>query len=249
MDRTPPAWACRIGTLLASPAPAPPGRDRRRAELWQLLHAALFAALRAQAGRIAPVSREDLEDLASAKALELLEQAEDSRWVITGQGPSEVAGFVWRVARNGLVDFARRSGREAAPPEDAEAWDHALAGRAQREAGPMDLTAAEEFVADLGGCLDGLAPRSRLAWYRRAVLERPSRETAEALGLKPPHVDVIVQRAREALGRCMRARGHATSDVHPQAFVLLWERRAPAFADDFAKLAQAPHTANGGPAS
>jgi len=228
MDRTPPHWACHLGALLAAPAPDAAGRDRRRAELWQLLHAALFAALRAQAGRIAPVAREDLEDLASAKALELLQQAEDSRWVIAGQGPSEVAGFVWRVARNGLVDLARRLGREAAPPEDAEAWDHALAARAEREAGPMDLTAAEEFVADLGDCLDRLAPRSRVAWYRRAVLERPSRETAEALGLKSPHVDVLVQRAREALTRCMRAKGHATSDVHPQAFVLLWERKGSA---------------------
>ena len=226
----PPQWACRIEALLASPAPAPGDRQARRAELWQLLHSALFAALRSQAGRIAPVSREDLEDLASGKALELLQQAEDSRWVVAGKGPSEVAGFVWRVARNGLVDFARRRGREATPPEDAEAWDHALAERSREEAGPMDLTAAEEFVTDLTGCLDQLAARSRVAWYRRAVLERPTRETALALQLKPPHVDVLVQRAREAIGRCMQAKGHASSDVHPQAFVLLWETRAAAFA-------------------
>lgn len=197
-----------------------------RSELWRVLHAALFAALRAQAGRIAPVSQEDLEDLASGKALELLQQAEGNRWETTGHAPDHVVGFVWRVARNALVDLARKRGRESPPPTDAEAWDHALAERSAREAGPVELTAAGEFVTDLGGCLEQLVPRSRAAWYRRAVLERPTRETATVLGLKPPHVDVLVRRARESLARCMAGKGHATSDVHPQAFVLLWARFA-----------------------
>src|SRR5882672_608249 len=165
MDRTPPLWACRIGALVRSLGdPHPAERQRCRSALWPVLHAALFAALRAQAGRVAPVTQEDLEDLASAKALELLEQAEDSRWVIQGEGPSEIMGFIWRVARNGLVDLARKRGREAPPPADADAWDLALAERSGREAGPVELTVAQEFVADLTGCLERLAPRSRAAW-------------------------------------------------------------------------------------
>jgi RNA polymerase sigma factor (sigma-70 family) len=230
MDRTPaavPTWAGRVGPLVQSlVGTGPDARQRHRSELWRILHAALFAALRAQAGRIAPVSQEDLEDLASGKALELLQQAEGNRWGMLDHGPDDVVGFVWRVARNALVDLARKRGREVPPPSDADGWDHALAERAAREAGPVDLTAAGEFVADLRGCLERMAPRSRAAWYRRAVLERPTRETARALGLKPPHVDVLVQRARESLTRCMDSKGHSSIDVHPQAFVLLWSRYA-----------------------
>lgn len=232
MDRTPaaaPLWADRIGPLVqALLRSSRAARQGHRAELWQLLHAALFGALRAQAGRIAPVSQEDLEDLASGKALELLQQAEDTRWEVHGHEPGEVAGFVWRVARNALVDLARKRGREAPAPVDAEAWDRALADRAATEAGPVELTAAGEFVSDLARCLEGLAPRSRAAWYRRAVLERPSRETALALGLKAPHVDVIVQRARAVLTDCMSGKGHHSTDVHPQAFVMLWSRQGEA---------------------
>jgi RNA polymerase sigma factor (sigma-70 family) len=228
METTPaavPLWADRLGPLVqALVSSGQAARQGRRAELWQLLHAALFGALRAQAGRIAPVSQEDLEDLASGKALELLQQAEECRWETGNHSASELVGFVWRVARNALVDLARKRGREAPPPSDAEAWDHALADRAAREAGPVELTVAGEFVADLAVCLEGLAPRARAAWYRRAVLERPTRETAGALGLKPPHVDVLVARARQVLARCMDSKGHSSSDVHPQAFVLLWSR-------------------------
>ncbi len=228
MDRTPaavPLWADRVGPLVQALAGSGRAtRQGRRAELWQVLHAALFGALRAQAGRIAPVSQEDLEDLASGKALELLQQAEESRWETRNHEPRQMVGFVWRVARNALVDLARKRGREAPPPADADAWDHALADRAGREAGPVELTVASEFVADLGVCLEQLPPRSRAAWYRRAVLERPTRETARVLGLKAPHVDVLVQRARESLASCMGSKGHAASDVHPQAFVELWSR-------------------------
>ncbi len=228
MDRTPPAvpaWADRIAPLIGDThASDDLARQRSRGELWRLLHAALFAALRAQAGRIAPVSQEDLEDLASGKALELLEQAEGNCWEPQARTGREVAGYVWRVARNALVDLARRRGREAPPPTDAEAWDVALAERGGREAGPLELTQAEEFVGDLSGCLGELTPRSRVAWALRALLERPSLEIGRRLAIKPAHVDVIVQRARESITRCMHAKGHRATDVHPQAFVMLWSR-------------------------
>ena len=61
MDRTPPAvptWADRIAPLIGdSRATDDRARQRSRSELWRLLHAALFAALRAQAGRIARSAR------------------------------------------------------------------------------------------------------------------------------------------------------------------------------------------------
>src|SRR5215510_6160439 len=118
-----PLWAERVDPAIRALGCAAVGaRDAARAELWRLLHAGLFAALRAQAGCVCATSREDLEDIASGKALELLQQAEGRLWSVAGRTPHEVAGFVARVARNGLVDLARRRGREAPPPEDASAW-------------------------------------------------------------------------------------------------------------------------------
>lgn len=228
MDRIPPAapaWAGRIAPLIqelhdSSGAP----REARRAELWLLLHAALFAALRAQARRIIPVSAEDLEDLASAKSLELLQRAEGNRWEPGARSAGDLMGYLWRVARNALVDLARRRGREAPPGTNGASWDEGRDDHSEREAGPLDMTLAREFVSDLSGCLGGLSPRSRAVWTLRALLERPSREIAERLALKAAHVDVLVQRARQSLTQCMAAKGHTSSDVHPQAFVLLWAR-------------------------
>ncbi len=228
MDRTPPAvpaWAGRIAPLMRELKTAPRAeRQSARAQLWVTLHAALFAALRSQARRIAPVSHEDLEDLASGKALELLEQAEESRWDPGTRPDTEILGYVWRVARNALVDLARKRGREAPPPDETSAWDQAFEDHHRGEAGPLEMTSAHEFVQDLSDCLDSLAPRSRMAWSLRAMLERPSFEIAVRLGLKPAHVDVLVQRARQAITACMGGKGHKVGDVHPQAFVLWWTR-------------------------
>jgi RNA polymerase sigma factor (sigma-70 family) len=232
MDRPcPPAplWAERIAPALSALRGAAPGaRDAARAELWRLVHAGLFAALRAQAGRIAPVTREDLEDLASLKALELLEQAEGKVWSVDGHTPHDVAGFVARVARNGLVDLARRRGREAPPPESADLWDRAITDAGPSEADPLELASAEEFLSSLKECVKELSPRARKVWMQRVVLDRPSREAAGALGLSVANVDVMAQRAREALAACMLAKGHRVGALHPRAFVALWAEADPA---------------------
>jgi RNA polymerase sigma factor (sigma-70 family) len=222
-----PRWAQHIEpAILALQQAAPDGRNAARAELWQLLHAALFAAARAQAGRVAPVSREDLEDIASGKALELLQQAEGKGWRIEGRAPQEVAGFVARVARNGLVDLARRRGREVPPPAGDEGWE--VAASAGAEAGPLELTIAEEFLLGLKSCVEGLASRARRVWMQRVLLERPSREVAGALGLSVANVDVMAQRARAALTACMAAKGHTVSGVDARAFVSVWASADPA---------------------
>jgi len=200
----------------------PSGRDRARATLWRLLHAALFAALRSQAGRIAQVTNEDLEDLASQKALELLLRAEEGTWDPRERGDHEIAGYVAQVARHALVDLARRRGRECPGPEDPEAWAAVFIDSGAEPVRPEDRLAAREFVSALRECVAALAPRSRQAWLRRVFLERPSREIALVLALTPSHVDVVVQRARESLRRCMESKGHHDVGVRPGAFVELW---------------------------
>jgi RNA polymerase sigma factor (sigma-70 family) len=189
-----------------------------------LLHAGLYACLRAQAGRVPAASAEDLEDLASQKALELLLRAEQGTWTVAGRTVPEVAGYVARVARHALVDLARSRGRECPPPDDAEVWDAAIADRTEPAPRPEDALAAREFARALGECAGELAPRARQVWFRRVFLERPSREIAAALGLQAPHVDVIVQRARAALRDCMRRRGHRDVSVKAGLFVELWRQ-------------------------
>jgi len=208
----------------------PEGREASRARLWPLLHAGLFASLRAQAGRVVATSPEDLEDLASQKALELLLRAEEGAWDIEGRTPLEIAGYVARVARHALVDLARQRGRECAPPDDPEAWDTAVTDRSDPLPRPEDALAAREFALALGECAGQLAPRSRQAWFRRVFLERPSREIASSLGIQPAHVDVVVQRARAAIRDCMRRRGLRDVEVMAGLFVELWQQ----FGDDAA---------------
>jgi RNA polymerase sigma-70 factor (ECF subfamily) len=215
-------WPARLAETAQALRQADPGcRDQARAALWPVLHAALYAALRSQAGRIMPVAVEDVEDLASQKALELLLRAEDGSWSPEGRPDHEVAGYVATVARHALVDLARRRGRECPEPADAEAWAVALAAGGG-VSGPEDRLAAREFTRALRDCVAGLAPRARHAWYRRVFLERPSREIALVLGLSAAHVDVVVQRARVALKNCMKTKGHAEVVARPGAFVELW---------------------------
>jgi RNA polymerase sigma factor (sigma-70 family) len=219
-----PASVTEAATALRGAKPA--ARSAARAALWPLVHAALFASLRAQAGRVATVRNEDLEDMASQKALELLAQAEEGTWDARGRADHEVAGYLAKVARHALIDFARRRGREVPEYDDAEAWAVAIAERIPEPAGPEDMLAAREFARALRVCSDALAPRARSAWFRRVFLERPSREIAARLGVKVGHVDVIVQRARAALRECMQAKGHPGSELMPGAFVEIWSALA-----------------------
>ena len=214
----PPTWAAQVACAVHRLQSALPAEtEAARARLWALLHASLFASLRAQACRIARFSHEDLEDLASAKALELLRRAESRMWNTEGRHAGEVGGFLLRVARNGLVDLARSRSREKMP-----ANSEAPAGEVAEMEDPSDVAATREFVASLERCVGELQPRAREVWYRAAVLERPSRETAAALGLTVGNVDVIAQRTRAALVACMARSGHRSTEVSPRAFVRLW---------------------------
>ncbi|MEO5989693.1 MAG: RNA polymerase sigma factor [Candidatus Eisenbacteria bacterium] len=219
-----PRWPELLARNSAELAAVPPAaRDGARAALWIVLHAALFASLRAQAHRVPAASREDLEDIASSKALEILTRAEEGVWTPAGRSAHEIEGFVARVARNGLVDLARRRGREVAPPFDEEGWSDRL-GEVPGAVGlsPDDRTAANEFVVALTECAAGLAPRSRAVWFQRVFLEVTSRDIAELWGVRPAHVDVLVQRARTALRACMASKGHDGAEPQPGLFAALW---------------------------
>lgn len=242
MSRIPPspAWPLELAAACAEArAASREGRDRARARLWRVLHASLFAAARAQARRVASASAEDLEDLASSKALELLRRAEEGAWDPGGRPPHEIAGFVTRVARNGLIDLARRRGREVPAATDEGAWDAPVEDPATA---PDEALAAREFVAALGACVGALSPRSRQVWFRRVFHGVASRELALLTGLQAAHVDVIVSRARAALRGCMEAKGFCSEDVRPGAFATLW----PEVEREWRERGDAPLAEDGG---
>lgn len=213
-----PLWSSRLSKLLqdGGPTGAAGCCPAIRAETWLLLRAALIRSLERQARRSARVRREDLEDLASDKSLELVLAAESGKWRVEDRTPGEIAGYLTSVARNALVDHVRRCGRLT---RDAEPEPPAGPER------PDVVTERREFSVALQECVEKLATRSRLVWLFRAFCGMSAREIAAhpEVNLKPGHVDVMLHRTRHLVGDCMRRKGFKSTDIPPGTFVELWK--------------------------
>jgi DNA-directed RNA polymerase specialized sigma24 family protein len=197
-------------------------REAARGDLWRLLFEALMRFLLSHARHSAATERAVLEDIAAEKALELLGRAESGAWDITGRSPSEVAGYVSTAARYGWIDHVQRAGREVQPSEsDGYASPHSL----RLVDDQIDGAEATEWVHALRDCVDALPDRGRRAWFFRAYYEMSSRDIAQhpLVAINAPHVDVLVQRTREALRKCLQKKGHEVEDAGRRAFVELWE--------------------------
>lgn len=219
-------WPHRLVELCASLRAGPGTRDSARAEAWLLVREALLRYIRCYASRFRAAGPEDIEDLASAKALELLTRAESGEWNPDGRHPGELAGYLAAVARNGLARLAEHRRREPAfgsPSEDGDAMEFETEDR--RSPAPHTATEAHEFVETLRRCVEALQPRARRVWFFRAFFEMTSRDIAShpQVGISPAHVDVVVQRARDALRHCLGSKGLAPRDYPAGTFSLLWE--------------------------
>jgi RNA polymerase sigma factor (sigma-70 family) len=219
-------WPVHLTDLaLRLRAPLDPAtRAALRGELWVVLQAALMRFLRAHAGARS-ASREDLEDLAATKALELLRRAESGAWDPGGRSAESVVGYVASMARHGLADLGRRNRREAR--SDDPAWESRVLdpGAAAGRTPPSHAEAeGREFAAALADCVERLEGRARRVWFFRAYFEMSSREIAAhpEVRLTAAHVDVVVQRARRALRECMERKGHDPGDAPAGAFLELW---------------------------
>lgn len=187
---------------------------------------ALMRFLRAYSPRVRAAGPDDLEDLASAKALELLVRMESGGWGPEGRHGGEVAAYVAAVARNALLRWAERRQRQPlAATADAD-------GRFPGDSSPVftgptseSAVEAREFVDALRACVERLQPRSRRAWFFRAFYDLSSREIASHpdVGISAAHVDVLINRARSALKTCLASRGLYPQDCPVGAFATLWE--------------------------
>ncbi|NNE43225.1 MAG: hypothetical protein HKN12_03380, partial [Gemmatimonadetes bacterium] len=125
------------------------------------------------------------------------------------------------------IDLFRARGRETALPDEPTAPPEAPA-RAER---PEDRLERRRFAESLRDCAGQLTARDRTVWFFRVFYDLSSREIAghPEVGLKAPHVDVILQRCRQAVRKCMDGKGYQPGDLPPGTFSELWAAfRAPA---------------------
>jgi RNA polymerase sigma factor (sigma-70 family) len=198
-----------------------------REEAWLLLNLALRRYLRAHSAgyRVTP---EDLEDIAATKSLELIRRAEESGWDVSGREAAEVASYVSTVAKHGLVDLFRTEKTiDRQVGEDAEGRMDADALRRASRAPAAGEAAAEraEFVTALRESIAALKPRDRRIWFFRVFHEMATKEISSHpdVRLRPGHVDVILQRCRDAIRATMEARGFEPREMPPGTFAMLWE--------------------------
>ncbi len=204
-------------------------RDNARGQAWQILNAAILLYLRFHSAQLGKASREDLEDLAAEKSLDLLRRIESGRVDFSNPSPAQITSFISKVARNGLLDLLRESGRWVEPrEEDQSEWDiGGTTGEDPQSAlePPSLRLERREFAAALRMCAERLDRRSRLAWFFRVFYGMSSKDIAvhPEIGLRVSHVDVLLLRARRMIRACMHRRGYEPHDMPLGTFVELWK--------------------------
>lgn len=223
-----PAELARLQQRLRS-ADGSPGREQARAAFWCLLVQVLGRFLRGYARRAGANWDDEVEDLASEMALGLVLRAESGAWDLSARHPGEIVRYLDHAARNGWLDHVTAARREsgAGDIEDLEALRTAARPQTEPPAGLRADAAVEagELARALRVCVSGLPERDRRVWFYRVYYEMSSRQVAAhpRIGLRTDHVDVINQRTREALRRCMANKGHDLTDFPKEAFMELWE--------------------------
>jgi RNA polymerase sigma factor (sigma-70 family) len=225
-----PEWPIRVGHLCVElrSATSEVARNALQGELWVLLHLALHRYLAAHSTKVGRFSREDLEDVAAQKSLELLRSAECGSWEPSDRTPGEIAAYLSSVARNGLVDHARRVLKSGPLARNEHGELEAAADLdtfESRAEGPEAHVERDEFVRALKECTEVLNPKSRTIWFFRVFHDMASKEIAvhPEVGLKSSHVDVVLQRCRDTIRDCMKRKGHTTAALPPGTFVELWK--------------------------
>lgn len=230
-----PLWPAELARLQPQLrlAGGQPGREHARTAFWCLLVQVLERFLRGYARRANSSWDDEIQDLASEKALGLLLRAESGAWDLSGRHSGEIVRYLSHAARNGWLDHVTATRRESSRgdlPGDVEAmeeWMDVGPLPSERASAPSAEASVEasELAAALRDCVTQLPERDRRVWFYRAFYEMNSKDIAEhpQIGLRTDHVDVINQRAREALRRCMGNKGHDLTEFPKEAFVQLWE--------------------------
>jgi RNA polymerase sigma-70 factor (ECF subfamily) len=132
------------------------------------------------------------------------------------KGESSELTWMIGILRNKIFEHLRRQAREVplGPDDDdrEETWfdgRHWTAPETPRDWGndPHRTAESSEFSAALRGCLDALTPAVARAFVLREMEGVGHQECAEAMGVPPGRLAVLLYRARMRLRRCLE-RGH-----------------------------------------
>jgi RNA polymerase sigma-70 factor (ECF subfamily) len=154
---------------------------------------------RGHARRLAAIARR--EGLSGDDALDAVQ---DGFRTLLGRGealrdrPDEAAALLTTIVRNAARNLRRRHHR-AAPHRELDDRDLVDERRAD------DAIAQADEATQLTGCMAGLPEVHRHVVAMRVLEEMSGADTAEALGLTPGHVAVLLHRARQQLADCMSA--------------------------------------------
>ena len=159
------------------------GESEAFGQLFDHFHGPLYRYIASRVQR--PSDAEDLTQLVFVKALEALPRYE-SRGVPFG-------GWLFRLARNAVIDFVRTK------HEHAEL--DAVGERRDGEAGPDDIAVYREDVNAVASALAALTDEQREAIALRFFAGLSAREAAEAMGKQEGTVRGLQFRAIAALRR------------------------------------------------
>jgi RNA polymerase sigma-70 factor (ECF subfamily) len=171
-----------------SPEAAPDALDR------------LTQVVRAQRGALTALARsegltpEDAVDCVQEGLCTLLDLTQTGGVDPTAEPSAVLATIVRNAARNGRRRHFRARPHEAIGPNDPPDPDLVL----QEEL----LARAEDHVR-LRACVSELCEIQRAVVTLRMLEERPGEDVAQALGISPGHVAVLLHRAKRALRACM----------------------------------------------
>ena len=198
-------------------------REKREilGQFWGILHVALLRYARAHARRMGRLSPEDVRDVVSEKASDLIARLDLKEWDPGAATPALLRSFLSTTARNGVVEALRSGRREVLVGDDLEP----RGGRGIESATQEDAVSVDEFVRALVGCLDVLSARARRAWFLRVFYELSSAEIARHpdVASSPAGVDAMLARCRDHVRTCMESKGLGSHDLPPGTFVRLWE--------------------------
>ena len=201
-----------------------PGEGRALGELWTLLSSTLQLTVRLQARKLGPLQPEDVEDIASEKAIAILSRFLDDQVRVDLGKPEVVARWTLTIARNGVIDHLRRTNtRSQEPLKSLELISYEKTSH-RSGTGFTESADASTFARALVNCVSGLTETQRTAWFLRVFYDMSSADIARHpdVAATPGSVNVMLSRVRRKVSNCMRRKGLFGSELPAGTFARLW---------------------------
>jgi len=222
-------WPARVRELAALSRVTMTARSREAllTELWKLLNLALHKYVLLQVRRFRSLVVDDVVDITSDKSLELMGRLDRGQWDPGADSDAQICAFLASVARNGVIDLVRRRSRElpGVPASSMPAIEDAPALEIRSEADPESALDGSRYALAIVECAARLTSRARLVWFQRAFGGLSADEIARHPKVLTTRggVELMLNRSRRALRKCMKAKGLEPARMPPGTFVALWE--------------------------